>query len=133
MAKERITVSIADLKMNLVTADPDVVRKMAASLDSRITRLSKRARCSKNEALAMLIMEQADGQKRSSEMIRAQQEQIFDLLQKNAALSGGEMNAELYEPLENAFIAENAALRRKIDELVDELAELKNASVDRQS
>ena len=29
MAKERITVSIADLKMNLLTADPDAVRRIS--------------------------------------------------------------------------------------------------------
>lgn len=125
MTKERITVSIADLKMNLLTADPDAVRRMVASLDARISRLSKGARCPKNNALAMLIMEQAEAQKRSAEIIRGQQEQIFALLQKNAALSGGKPDEAAYEELENALMTENAALRRKIDELVDELAELK--------
>ena len=127
MAKERITVSIADLKMNLLTADPDAVRRMVASLDARISRLAKGARCPKNNALAMLIMEQAEAQKRSAEIIRGQQEQIFSLLQKNAALSGGKLDEAAYEELENALMAENAALRRRIDELVDELAELKAA------
>ena len=57
MAKERVLISIADLKMTLLTADPDAVRKMAASIDARITRISKGAKCPKNNALAMLIME----------------------------------------------------------------------------
>ena len=126
MAKERITVSIADLKMNLLTADPDAVRRMAASLDARISRLARGARCPKNNALAMLILEQAEGQKRSAEIIHGQQEQIFDLLQKNAALSGGKMDETAYEAFENALMAENATLRRKIDELVEELSELKS-------
>lgn len=125
MAKERITVSIADLKMNLFTANADATRRMAASLDARISRLSNAARCPKSNALVMLIMEQAEGQKRSSEIIRNQQEQIFSLLQKNAMLSGGELDEEVYEELENSLMAENASLRRKIDELIDELAELK--------
>ena len=127
MALERVTVEIADLKMKLVTADPEAVLKMAASLDARISKLSMHARCPKANALVMLIMEQAEGQKRSAEMIRDQQEQIFALLKKNAALSGGEVDEEAYEALENNLLAENDALRRKIDELIDELAELKAA------
>ena len=125
MTKERITVSIAELKMNLVTANADATRRMAASLDARISRLANAAHCPKNNALVMLIMEQAEGQKRSAELIRGQQEQIFSLLQKNAMLSGGEVDEEIYEELESTLMAENAALRRKIDELIDELTELK--------
>ena len=130
MAKERITVSIADLKMNLITADPDAVRKMAASLDARISRLSKVTRCTKNNALAMIIMEQAEGQKRSAEIIRAQQEQIFTLIKKNMTLSENEQGLELYETLENTLMSENAALRRRNEELIAELAELK-ASIEK--
>ena len=125
MAKERITVSIADLKMNLLTADADAVRKMTASLDARISRLAKRAGGSKNVALVLLVMEMAESQKRSAELIHAQQEQIFALLQKNAVLSGGEVDMEHYEILENSLQAEIDALNAKNNELIELIAELK--------
>ena len=121
----RVTVEIADLKMKLMTAEPEAVLKMAASLDARITKLAQHARCPKENALVMLIMEQAEGQKRSAELIRGQQEQIFELLKKNAALSGGEFDGEIYGALQENLLDENEALMRKIDELVEELAELK--------
>ena len=126
MAKERITVSIADLKMNLLTAEPEAVRKMTASLDARITRLAKRAGGSKNIGLVMLVMEMAESQKRSAELIHAQQEQIFALLQKNAALSGGEVDEEHYELLENTLQAEIDSLHSKIDDLTALRADLKD-------
>ena len=126
MAKERITVSIADLKMNLLTADPEAVRRMTASLDARINRLAKRAGGSKNIALIMLVMEMAESQKRSAELIHAQQEQIFALLQKNAALSDGEVDTEHLEILENSLQAEIDALNAKNDELIELIAELKD-------
>ena len=129
MELEKVIVEIADLKMKLVTADPEAVAKMAASLDARISKLSRLARCPKENALVMLIMEQAEGQKRSAEIIKDQQEQIFALLKKNAALSGGVMDEEAYEALENNLLAENEALRRKIDELIDELAEIRETKV----
>ena len=127
MAKEKISVNIADVRMNLVTSAPDEVRRMAASLDARISRLSKRARCTKNEALVMLIMEQADSQKRSAELIHSQQEQIFTLLQKNAALLGHAEESALFVAPENALMRENAKLQQKNRELLDELLELRQA------
>ena len=126
MAKERVTVSIADVKMNLFTADPDTVRRLAASLDARVSRLCKRTKCSKNEALVMLIMEQADSQKKSSELIHSQQEQIFALLAKNASLMGHEAESALYEAPENALMRENEMLKRKNSELLDELLDLRS-------
>ena len=126
MANERIIVSIAGMKMSLYTADPDAVRKLTASLDARINRLAKRAGGSKNIALIMLVMEMAESQKRSAELIHAQQEQIFALLQKNAALSDGEVDTEHLEILENSLQAEIDALNAKNDELIDLIAELKD-------
>lgn len=125
MPKERVTVSIADVKMNLYTADPDTVRRLAESLNARVSRLCKRTGCSKNEALVMLIMEQADSQKKSSQLIRSQQEQIFALLEKNASLMGQAPESALYELPENALMREIALLERKNTELLDELAELR--------
>ena len=125
MPKEKITVTVAGVKMNLVTANAHEVRRLAASLDARINRLCKRARCSKNEALVMLTMEQADGQKKSVELIHSQQEQIFTLLAKNASLMGNAEESALYEPPENAILRENAALQQKNRELLDEILDLK--------
>ena len=121
----KVTIKIADLKMKLMTAEPEAVLKMAASLDARISKLAQHARCPKENALVMLIMEQAEGQKRSADLIRGQQEQIFELLKKNAALSGGEIDEEIYGAMHENLMDENEALRRKIEELVEELAAIK--------
>ena len=123
----KVTIKIADLKMKLMTAEPEAVLKMAASLDARISKLAQHARCPKENALVMLIMEQAEGQKRSADLIRGQQEQIFELLKKNAALSGGEIDEEIYGALHENLMDENEALRRKIDELIDELTDIKGS------
>ena len=98
---------------------------MAASIDTRVKRLASIARCSKNEALVMLIMEQADSQKRSAELIHSQQEQIFDLMQKNASLLGHAEECAPFIPTENALMRENARLKQKNRELLDELLEIK--------
>ncbi|MBR2460995.1 MAG: hypothetical protein IKB34_07185 [Clostridia bacterium] len=125
MAKERITVTVADVKMNLSTADPDTVKRMAASLNARIKKLSARARCTKNEALLLLIMEQAEAQKKTAELIHAQQEQIFSLLAKNASLMGQADESAPYVLHENALLRENIALQRQVKELLDEIIELR--------
>ena len=125
MANERIIVSIAGMKMSLYTADPDAVRKLTASLDARIKRLTARTGGSVPAALVLLVLEMAESQKRSAELIHAQQEQIFALLQKNAALSDGEADPEHYELWENSMQAEIDALNEKNDELIELIAELK--------
>ena len=127
MANERITVSIAGMKMSLYTADPEAVRKLTASLDARIKRLTTtRTAGSIPAALVLLVLEMAESQKRSAELIHAQQEQIFALLQKNAALSDGEVDTEHLEILENSLQAEIDALNAKNDELIELIAELKD-------
>ena len=125
MSKERVTVSIADVKMNLLTADPHTVSRLAESLNARVSRLCEYTKCSKDKALVMLIMEQADSQKKSSQLIRSQQEQIFALLGKNSALMGQAAESALYEPPENALLREIAVLERKNEELLDEMVELR--------
>lgn len=125
MAKERVTVNIANVRMKLLTGDPAAVERMAASLNSRIDRLAGRAGCSKNDALVMLIMEQADSQQKSAELIHSQQEQIFELLAQNAALMGNVAESAPRVPAENALLRENAVLRQKNQALLDELSLLK--------
>ena len=49
----------------------------------------------------------------------------FELLKKNAALSGGEIDEEIYGAMHENLMDENEALRRKIEELVEELAAIK--------
>ena len=126
--KEKVTVTVADVKMNLLTADPEAVQRMATSLDARVTRLVKRAKCTKGEALVMLIMEQADSQAKSAELIHSQQEQIFALMSRNAALLGhAEESAPYGEVPESALLRENARLRQKNEELLDELLALRES------
>ena len=64
---------------------------------------------------------------KSASLIHAQQEQIFALTNKNSALLGEAPESAPIIETENAILAENQRLRRRIDELTDELALLKAA------
>lgn len=130
MPRERVTVEIAGVKMKLLTADPAAVSRMAASLNSRISQFIKRTGCSEGEALVMLVMEQADGQQKTAELVHSQQEQIFRLLSQNSALMGGEAESAPREIAENALLRENAALQRKNQALLNELADIKRRTKD---
>lgn len=125
MGSERVTVNIADVKMNLRTADPEAVKRMAESINTRINVICKRTGCAKSDALVRIILEQTEMQKRYSELIHAQQEQIFELVAKNSAMSGQGEEIAPYELTESALMSEIAQLKKKNLELLDELVALR--------
>lgn len=127
MAKEKITVSIAGIKMNLITSNSDEVIRMANSLDATVSRRMAKVGGKVELALLMLVMEQSEALKKNAALIHAQQEQIFALTNKNSALLGEAPESAPIIETENAILAENQRLRRRIDELTDELALLKAA------
>lgn len=129
MAKEKITVSIAGIKMNLITSNTDEVTRMASSLDTTVRRRMQRVGGKLDLALLMLVMEQTEALKKNATLIHSQQEQIFALTNKNSALLGEAPESAPIEMTENAIMLENQKLRRRIDELTDEIAELRKAQV----
>ena len=60
MAKEKITVSIADIKMNLLTSSSDEVRRMATSLDTEVRKNMHNVGGRVDLALLITVMEQAE-------------------------------------------------------------------------
>ena len=125
MAKEKITVSIAGIKMNLITSNTDEVTRMASSLDTTVRRRMQRVGGKLDLALLMLVMEQTEALKKNATLIHSQQEQIFALTNKNSALLGEAPESAPIEMTENAIMLENQKLRRRIDELTDEIAILR--------
>jgi len=125
MAKEKITVSIAGIKMNLITSNSDEVIRMANSLDATVSRRMARVGGKVELALLMLVMEQSEALKKNVSLIHSQQEQIFALTNKNSALQGEAPESAPIIEAENALMIENQRLRRRIDELTDELASVK--------
>jgi len=125
MAKEKITVSIAGIKMNLITSNSDEVIRMANSLDATVSRRMARVGGKLELALLMLVMEQSEALKKNVSLIHSQQEQIFALTNKNSALQGEAPESAPIIEAENALMIENQRLRRRIDELTDELASVK--------
>ncbi|MBR2474047.1 MAG: hypothetical protein IKB51_03335 [Clostridia bacterium] len=125
MAKEKITVSIAGIKMNLITSNSDEVIRMANSLDATVSRRMARVGGKLELALLMLVMEQSEALKKNVSLIHSQQEQIFALANKNSALQGEAPESAPIIEAENALMIENQRLRRRIDELTDELASVK--------
>ena len=125
MAKEKITVSIAGIKMNLITSNSDEVIRMANSLDATVSRRMARVGGKLELALLMLVMEQSEALKKNVSLIHSQQEQIFALANKNSALQGEAPESAPIIEAENALMIENQRLRRRIDELTDELAAVK--------
>lgn len=124
MSREKITVNIADIKMNLITSSGDEVARMASSLDAVIRRRMKKVG-DRDTALLMLVMEQAETLKKNAALIHAQQEQIFALTNKNSALLGEAPDSAPIAAAENAILAENERLRRRNDELSDEIVALR--------
>ena len=127
MAKEKITVSIAGIKMNLLTSSGDEVTRMANSLDTTVRRRMKKVGGRVELALLMVVMEQTEALKKNIALIHAQQEQIFALTNKNSALLGEAPESAPIEYTENALMLENERLRRRIDELTDEISVLNDA------
>ena len=125
MAKEKITVSIADIKMNLLTSSSDEVRRMAASLDTEVRKNMKHVGGRVDLALLITVMEQAESLKKNVELIHNQQQQIFALTNKNSALLGEAPESAPIEQTENAILLENYRLQKKIEALSDEINRLK--------
>lgn len=127
MPKEKITVSIAGIRMNLITSNVDEVTRMASSLDTTVRRKMQKTGGKLEHALLMLVMEQTEALKKNVTLIHGQQEQIFSLTNKNSALLGEAPESAPVIETENAIMLENERLRRRIDELNDEIALLRQA------
>lgn len=127
MPREKITVNIAGIKMNLITSSGDEVARMASSLDTVVRRRMKKVGDKVETALLMLVMEQAETLKKNASLIHSQQEQIFALTNKNSALLGEAPDSAPITVTENAILAENERLRRRNEELLDEISALRAA------
>jgi len=127
MPREKITVNIAGIKMNLITSSGDEVARMASSLDTVVRRRMKKVGDKVETALLMLVMEQAETLKKNASLIHSQQEQIFALTNKNSALLGEAPDSAPITVTENAILAENERLRRRNEELLDEISVLRAA------
>ncbi len=125
MAKEKITVSIADIKMNLLTSSSEEVKRMAASLDTEVRKNMHNVGGRVDLALLITVMEQAESLKKNAELIHNQQQQIFALTNKNSALLGEAPESAPIEQTENAILLENYRLQKKIEALSDEINRLK--------
>ncbi len=125
MQKEKIAVSIAGIKMNLITSNPEEVSRMASSLDTAVRRKMQKVGGKVEHALLMLVMEQTESLKKNVTLIHGQQEQIFTLTNKNSSLLGEAPESAPIMETENALMVENTRLARKIDELSDEITALR--------
>ncbi len=130
MAKEKITVSIAGIKMNLITSNAEEVTRMAGSLDTAVRRKMQKVGGKLEHALLMLVMEQTEALKKNTALIHSQQEQIFSLTNKNSALLGEAPESAPVIEAENAIMLENEKLTRRIEELNDEIIMLKRLLAD---
>lgn len=125
MAREKINVTVAGIKMTLSTVDKDTVTRMANTLDATVQRKLPYAGNRPDVALLMLAMEQADNLKRNAALIHRQQEQIFALTTRNAALLGESAESAPIKETESVIYAENMRLIKKNEELADEIERLK--------
>ncbi len=130
MAKEKITVNIAGIKMNLITANPGEVTRMSSSLDTTVRKKMQRVGGRLDHALLMLVMEQTEALKKNTALIHSQQEQIFALANKNSALLGEAPESAPVDKTENAIWLENERLKAKIDDLTDEITRLRKILAD---
>ena len=126
MAREKINVTVAGIKMTLSTADKETVTRMAHTLDASVQRKMPQAGGRPDVALLLLAMEQADSLKRNAALIHRQQEQIFALTTRNAALLGEAAESAPIEETESVIFAENLRLIKKNEELADEIERLKS-------
>ena len=125
MAKELITVSIADIDINLKTSASEEVRRMAAALDAEVRKNMQHVDGRVDMALIMTVMMQAENLKKNAQLIHSQQDQIFALTNKNSALLGEAPESAPIEKTENAIMMENHRLQNKIEELSDEIYRLR--------
>ncbi len=126
MSREKVTVTVAGIKMTLSTADKETVVRMANTLDATVQRKLPYASGRPDVALLMVAMEQSDNLKRNAELIHRQQEQIFALTTRNSALLGEAAESAPIKETENIIFAENLRLIRKNEELADEIERLKS-------
>lgn len=125
MTKEKITVTVAGIKMTLSTSDAETVTRMANTLDAAVQRKMTYAGNRPNVALLMVAMEQSENLKRNASLIHRQQEQIFSLTTRNAALLGEAAESAPVKETESVIFAENLRLIKKTEELADEIERLK--------
>ena len=125
VAKEQITVSIADINIILNTSSSDEVRRMAATLDAEIRRNMQQFKGNVELALLMTVMMQAENLKKNVELIHSQQDQIFALTNKISAILGEAPESAPIAQTENAIKMENHRLQQKIEELSDEVYRLR--------
>ncbi len=127
MAKEKITVSIAGIKANLISGDTEAVKRMASSIDASVQKKLKFVGDHPDVALLVVAMEQAENLRKNAELIHNQQEQIFTLTSRLGSILGESAEAGPLEETENAIMAENRRLTRRVEELSDEIDRLKNS------
>ena len=132
MPREKITVNIAGIKMNLITSSGDEVSRMASSLDTVVRRRMKKVGDKVEVAMLMLVMEQAETLKKNAALIHSQQEQIFALTTHNAAILGEAAESAPIEETESVILAENMRLIKKNEELADEIDRLKTLLSEKQ-
>ncbi len=128
MAKEKITVSVAGIKANLISGDAEAVKRMASGIDASVQKKMKYVGDHPDVALLVVSMEQADSLRKNAELIHNQQEQIFALTSKLGSILGESEESAPIQETENALMAENRRLTRKVEELSDEINRLKNAN-----
>ncbi len=128
VAKEKITVSVAGIKANLLSADTEAVKRMANSIDASVQKKMKYVGAHPDTALLVVAMEQAENLRKNAELIHNQQEQIFALTSRLGAILDDSNEAAPIQEAENALMAENRRLNRRVDELSDEIDRLKNSS-----
>ncbi len=126
MAKEKITVSIAGIKANLLSGDTEAVKRMANSIDASVQKKMRYVGDHPDVALLVVAMEQAENLRKNAELIHNQQEQIFALTSRLCAVLDDSNESAPIQETENALMAENRRLNRRVDELSDEIDRLKS-------
>lgn len=125
MAREKVSVSVAGIKITLNTPNKEAVVRMANTLDATVQRKLPYTANRSDVALLMVAMEQAESLKRNASLIHRQQEQIFALTTRNAALLGEAEESAPLKETENIILSENMRLIKKNEELADEIERLK--------
>ena len=130
MPREKITVDIAGVKLNLITSSGKEVMRMANSLEASVRKKMKKTSVMPEAALVLLLLEQTETLKKNTALIHSQQQQIFALTEKNSALLGEMPECGPIKKAENALMSENAKLREEIDRLCDEITRLRSLAED---
>lgn len=128
MAKEKVAIQIAGIKTVLLSGSPENLVRMANSINSAVNSKLKYVGDREDIALMLVALEQAESLRRNAELIRNQQETVFELATRNSQLIGNEDELGPTKDVENTLIAENKRLSLRIDELLDEIEALKTQS-----